>query len=99
MGDAKPEEKLPFMEPTPEMEAMMKKMNYGLIKVRPPKKNSFSRCPFRSVIGCRLCPSVRACPALCVRGGGRFPLLTVTVLLFVQHSTNVRSGGVNSNAT
>ena len=34
MGDAKPEEKLPFMEPTPEMEAMMKKMNYGLIKVR-----------------------------------------------------------------
>ena len=37
MGDAKPEEKLPFMEPTPEMEAMMKKMNYGLIKVRPLK--------------------------------------------------------------
>ena len=43
MGDAKPEEKLPFMEPTPEMEAMMKKMNYGLIKVRPLKK-AFRRC-------------------------------------------------------
>ena len=67
MGDAKPEEKLPFMEPTPEMEAMMKKMNYGLIKVRPLKKNS-SPLPFRSV-SVPLCPSVRACPALCVRGG------------------------------
>ena len=68
MGDAKPEEKLPFMEPTPEMEAMMKKMNYGLIKVRPLKKNSFSPLPFRSV-SVPLCLSVRACPALCVRGG------------------------------
>ena len=69
MGDAKPEEKLPFMEPTPEMEAMMKKMNYGRIKVRPLKKNSFSRCPFRSASGSGS-DGLRACPALCVRGRG-----------------------------
>ena len=69
MGDAKPEEKLPFMEPTPEMEAMMKKMNYGLIKVRPLKKNS-SPLPFRSVIGCRLPVRARVPGPVRARGGG-----------------------------
>ena len=61
MGDAKPEEKLPFMEPTPEMEAMMKKMNYGLIKVRPltDEEELFAAAvPPQS--GCRLWPSVAA---------------------------------------
>lgn len=29
-----PADELKFMEPTPEMEAAMKRMNYGLVKVR-----------------------------------------------------------------
>jgi len=68
MGDAKPEEKLPFMEPTPEMEAMMKKMNYGLIKVRPLKKLFAAAVPLRNRVPALARP-LRACPALCVRGG------------------------------
>ena len=70
MGDAKPEEKLPFMEPTPEMEAMMKKMNYGLIKVRPLKKKAFRRCrPLRNR-GAGSGPSVARVPGP-VRARGR----------------------------